>query len=516
MKKEPVKKVLVTIILLFICFLVPTKFVSASDGWGDFGSNIQWYFHEHTGVLEISGTGSMPDTNIPPWENYHSSIKKVVIQDGVTSISNSAFAGYSNLTSAELPASLRSIGAWAFEQSGLKKIHLPEGLLEIGNSAFVFCKDLSNIKIPGTVNRVSSSAFMHCENLKNIVISPGVQILENSCFCDTGITQISIPSSVTTMGSNVFHSCRNLKTANIPSTVTSMDYGVFSFCDNLKYVYFNAKGMMPANTFQASGVEVVKIGEATTGIGQVALSWTNLKAIYIPQNVVEFHASSIEPNADEVKLYGYPGSAAWKYAGLKNYISFIDVSTNSGLSSWNNIWDSISKISLNSGNTQVSLSHYTYNYNGKTHTPSVTVKYKGKTLKNKVDYTLSFSTGRKNVGKYSVKINFKGKYKGSISKTFKIIPAPTTITKLQSPKSGWLTIQYRANRAADGYQLQYGSNSSMKNAKSITISNKATLSYIVKNAKRNTTYYVRVRTFKKVNKEYLFSAWSSKKKMKVK
>lgn len=54
MKKEPVKKALVTIILLFICFLVPTKFVSASDGWGDFGSNIQWYFHEHTGVLENS------------------------------------------------------------------------------------------------------------------------------------------------------------------------------------------------------------------------------------------------------------------------------------------------------------------------------------------------------------------------------------------------------------------------------------------------------------------------------
>lgn len=515
-KKRYWRHVLCAVSFAFLFFFAPVKVVSASDGWGDFGSNIQWYFHDNTGLLEISGSGAMPEEAWnAPWDNYRGDIKKVIIKEGITTISYEAFQGASNLREVSLPSSLVSIGEGAFWNSGLEKVTLPNNLRKIGRTAFSGC-NLSYIKIPGTVKSVGTSSFSHCENLKTIVISPGVTTLEFTCFAYTGITEISIPASVKMIDSMAFQGCDNLRSVTIPSTVTEMGGSVFSFCKNLKYAYFNASTMMPESIFHSSGIEVVKIGEATTGIDVNAFLCTYLKSIYIPKNVTQLYSSSIDTYSDEVKLYGYPGSAAWRYAGMKDYITFIDVSTSSGLSAWNQVWNAANRTYLSSANTQVSLSRSSYNYNGKTHTPSVIVKYKGKVLKNKTDYTVSYSSGRKNVGKYTVKINFRGKYQGSISKTFKVIPAPTAVTKLQSQRAGWLNIQYRANRAADGYQIQYGTNSNMSGGKYVAVRNSAIRSYTRKDVRRRTIYYVRVRTFKVVGGERIYSNWSGVKRITVK
>lgn len=516
-KKMCWKQILCAVSFAFLFFFAPVKVVSASDGWGDFGSNIQWYFHDNTGLLEISGSGAMPEEAWnAPWDNYSDDIKKVIIKEGITTISYEAFRGASNLREVSLPSSLVSIGKGAFWDSGLKKVTLPNNLREIGENAFYDCDELSYVKIPGTVKVVSDDAFAQSDGLKTVVLSPGIETLGFACFAYTGITDISIPSSVKMIDSMAFQGCDNLRSVTIPSTVTEMGDAVFSYCENLKYAYFNASTMIPDGTFNSAGVEVVKIGEVTTGIGPGVFAWSDLKEIYIPRNVTEIYSSALSSMADEIRVYSYPGSAAWRYAGLKDYITFIDVSTSSGLSAWNQVWNTVNKIYLSSANTQVSISRSSYNYNGKSHTPSVTVTYKGKVLKNKTDYTLSYSSGRKNVGKYTVKINFRGKYKGSISKTFKVIPAPTAITKLQSQRPRWLNIQYRANRASDGYQIQYGTNSNMSGAKYVAVRNSAIRSYTRKDVRRRTTYYVRVRTFKIVGGERIYSNWSGVKRITVK
>ena len=67
----------------------------------------------------------------------------------------------------------------------------------------------------------------------------------------------------------------------------------------------------------------------------------------------------------------------------------------------------------------MTLSTSTYAYDGKTKTPSVTVKVNGKTLKKDTDYTVSYSNNTK-VGTATVKITGKGNYTGSVSKTYSI------------------------------------------------------------------------------------------------
>ena len=77
----------------------------------------------------------------------------------------------------------------------------------------------------------------------------------------------------------------------------------------------------------------------------------------------------------------------------------------------------LSRISISKAS--VTLSTSTYAYDGKTKTPSVTVKVNGKTLKKGTDYTVSYSNNTK-VGTATVKITGKGNYTGSVSKTYSI------------------------------------------------------------------------------------------------
>ena len=90
--------------------------------------NLTWTL-DADGTLTISGTGAMKDydydNNLSPVYN-NSDVKKIVIEDGVTSI---------------------------------------------GNTAFSYCKSLTIITIPDSVTSIGESAFDNCKNLKTISLS---------------------------------------------------------------------------------------------------------------------------------------------------------------------------------------------------------------------------------------------------------------------------------------------------------------------------------------------------------
>lgn len=79
----------------------------------------------------------------------------------------------------------------------------------------------------------------------------------------------------------------------------------------------------------------------------------------------------------------------------------------------------------------VSLSSTSVTYNGKHHTPTVTVKKDGKTLKSETDYTVSYSNN-KNVGTATVTVTGTGEYSGTITKTFTIKPKSISGLKFSS------------------------------------------------------------------------------------
>ena len=168
--------------------------------------------------------------------------------------------------------------------------------------------------------------------------------------------------------------------------------------------------------------------------------------------------------------------------------------------------------------TSFKLSTITYTYDGKTKKPSVTVKDSaGKTLKNGTDYTVTYASGRKYVGKYTVKITLKGNYSGSKSLSFKINPKKTSVSKITAGKKSLKVTVKKVTSQATGYQIQYSTSKKFTSAKTKTISSYKTTSATIKSLKAKKTYYVRVRVYKKTSSgTKYYSAWSTYKYKKTK
>jgi hypothetical protein len=177
----------------------------------------------------------------------------------------------------------------------------------------------------------------------------------------------------------------------------------------------------------------------------------------------------------------------------------------------------ISKVST------IKLNTASYVYNGKVRTPAVTVKdAAGNILTKNNDYKATYSAGRKNVGKYSVKVTLCGnKYKDSKTMYFTINPKGTTIAANASGKCRMTVRWNKQMTQTTGYQLQYCANKNFRSGTKVkTVSKNKTIRTSVKKLASRKTYYVRVRTYKtvKINGKSVtfYSAWSKAKSVKVK
>ena len=165
---------------------------------------------------------------------------------------------------------------------------------------------------------------------------------------------------------------------------------------------------------------------------------------------------------------------------------------------------------INISKCTVKLSATKYTYTGSTKKPTVTVKYaNGMKLTNGTHYTVSYASGRKNVGTYKVTIKMKGNYSGTKVLTFKIIPRAASVNKLTA-KTKALTVKLnRSLKQSTGYQIQYSTSMNFKSAKTITLTNYQISTKTISGLKAKTTYFVRVRTYKTVSGVKYYSNWSA-------
>jgi hypothetical protein len=163
-------------------------------------------------TLTISGNGAMKYDNVdPPWDNYRNSIKTIVIEDGVTAISDPAFGGYTGLTTLTIGNSVETIGYGAISKCfRLTTLIIPDSVKTIGKFAFGGCSGLTTLTIGNSVKTIGDSAFRDC----------------------SGLTTLTIPNSVETIGEWAFDGCTGLtEVTNLNPTPQSIDYSVFENVD---------------------------------------------------------------------------------------------------------------------------------------------------------------------------------------------------------------------------------------------------------------------------------------------
>ena len=140
---------------------------------GTCGENLFWKL-DSRGRMRIWGTGEMKRYNEgeTPWFSYRNSIRSVVFEEGVETVSRFAFCNCIYLSEICLPESLISIGWSAFYGTNIETLNLPANLRTLDADAFGYCLRLKSVTIPsGSLQQekyVTNYPFRFCSSLQEI------------------------------------------------------------------------------------------------------------------------------------------------------------------------------------------------------------------------------------------------------------------------------------------------------------------------------------------------------------
>lgn len=195
------------------------------------------------GTLTISLASGAQSTELPAFSgfSYSSLVKKIVIEDGFTSITSMAFVEYLNVTTVNVPSSVTEIKYAAFADcTSLSSVTGLEGVQSVGKYAFQ-ATAITSISFSSALQAFDSNAFYACSKINSIVVDSsnstfktvdGVLYSKDQTkllYYPSGKTDtsFSIPSTVNTIGEYAF-TCQNyISQLTIPEGVTTLCVGSF-------------------------------------------------------------------------------------------------------------------------------------------------------------------------------------------------------------------------------------------------------------------------------------------------
>lgn len=251
------------------------------------GDNVTWVL-DSEGTLTVSGAGNMYDydggeeDNFSPWLE-RTDIKRVVVEEGVTSIGVESFIMCENLESVTLPEGLKTISHISFSDCAkLTEINIPdsveyiapyaiqnigyfdnpdnwdgdalyidkylikvkpeaEGVFEvkdgtklIGGTAFLGCGNITDIVIPDSVINICDFAFEGCIGLTSFTVPEQITSISlGMLYGCSGLDEVAIHDKVTSIGSMAFDGCTGLTAIDIPPSVTYIGQHAFSDCTGI-------------------------------------------------------------------------------------------------------------------------------------------------------------------------------------------------------------------------------------------------------------------------------------------
>ncbi len=331
MKKNFRKALSIFLTLLIILSIAPTNIVTKANATDE---RITWSFDGET--LVVSGTGELSEeyTTTDEWfDTMWDKCVNVVIEEGITSIGNIAFAGFVELEKVEILGEITEIGEWAFSGcEKLKEINIPDSVTIIGDYAFWECLSLEGLNMPKNVLEIGKEAFKNCPSFNNsdLIIPNTIQKVGFGAFSGTQIKSLSAPFFG--IGSNVadydekysyhigymfgdeewtgsygcwdsvsevtYYLPQTLKTVTITKQINESNFENAEKIENIIVKNTVEATEYPDNFAKnCKALESVVFGntDKITRIGKFAFfSCTDLDEFIIPENVTEIDAEAFE------------------------------------------------------------------------------------------------------------------------------------------------------------------------------------------------------------------------------
>lgn len=206
---------------------------------GALTASLQWRVEGDT--LTITGRGTMPSFSgtSAPWQVHAGSIQKIVLEDGLKTISDNAFSGFNQLQEVAIPNTVTSIGRQAFSSaSALKAVTIPDSVTSIGDYAFAY-SGLVSADIPRSVTVLGNAVFEQCNSLADVKLNASVNTIPASMFWNcTSLKSFKIPEGIEVIGDYAFGACYYLESVVLPASLQTVKNYAFDGCSRLADVCY--------------------------------------------------------------------------------------------------------------------------------------------------------------------------------------------------------------------------------------------------------------------------------------
>lgn len=407
-------KLLSFVLMLILCInLFPAAALAADETAkvlysGKCGTTATYSLTED-GVLTVSGTGNIGVSwsafdkegkdygdSYTRWNNI---VKKVVIEEGITGITQNTFANFLAMTEVSIPSTVTTIRDAAFAScTALTKVTIPATVTTIDQTVFGYCENLTEVNYESSAP-VSTWMFKGCTSLETVTLNDKITSIGEKAFTDcTALKQIVLPESIKSIGNSAFENCTALESIELPRTLTNIGTKTFKNCSNLKSITIPAISNIGTEAFK---------------------DCSSLSDVFYPGSRETFRKISAGSGND-----GFFAAKVHPYHNY-TYIPFCTVTTK-----------------------------YTrYGYTGNQIKPSVSVTtLSGTKLKKGTNYTVRYENNTK-CGTATIIITGIGRYTGELKYTFQIVPAKIKGLKVTEINGRTATIKWEKNSSVTGYQV---------------------------------------------------------------
>lgn len=249
-------------------------------------------------VLDLSGTNMtvFPNRALAFYNGENTTLKEVILPEGLISIEEAAFANCTALEKLNVPSTVNTLGRWILENTKVTSFTIPQGVTEIpascfygsaittinippsvktiGNWAFQDAK-LTEVVIPSSVTSIGKWAF-GCNNdnptLQSVIIEANITEIPQCCFyLQTKLTSLSLPEGITAIGDDAFCGCK-ISSLTLPSSLKTIG----------------------ARAFSNNGITQLTIPNKVESIGNAAFAHNSINNIDLPATLVSLHATAFK------------------------------------------------------------------------------------------------------------------------------------------------------------------------------------------------------------------------------